>query len=286
MFMNETITAMNKIEKVEHAIKYAEKKIQSAPKGILHTRIIDGVCRYYVRADGEEGKDKYLGAKDTDIIKKLQEKGYYQQLKKEAEIELKTLKRIQKLERKIKSFEQVYFDIPENKRNLVTPYVPEEIEVVKKKIEKEYRYWEKERLDRKGISRNIHLTTLDGERVRSKSELIIADRLKNAKVPYYYEGKYIFVDNELNGKRSAFEKGYEVWFPDFQVLNTRTGELLFWEHFGLMDNPDYCASAQFKIETYAKHGFVIGKNLIVTMESSQHTLNVEYVDKLIEEFLK
>lgn len=277
---------MKRIENLEEAIKYADMRLKNLPEGTLYVRNFESGYRYYVKADGPRGKETYLSSKDTEIIKGLQEKNYYKELKKVAEAELDSLKKIQKLHSKTKSIDQVFFDLPENKRNLIEPYVPVEIEEAKKSIEKECKFWAREKFERKGISKDLNLTTLNGEKVRSKSELIIADRLKNADVPYYYEGKYVFIDDDLNSKKSAYERDYDVWFPDFQVLNTRTGELLFWEHFGMMDNPEYCASAQFKIETYAKHGFIMGKNMIVTMESSQHTLNVAYIDKLIEEFLK
>lgn len=277
---------MKQLESLEKTIKYSEKRLKDLPEGTLYVKNVKGGLRYYIRSDETKGKEIYLSSKETETIKAYQEKAYYKELKKTAEAELAALKKIQKLKEKTKSIEQVYFDIPENRRNFIKPYVPEQIEDVRKKIEKECSFWAKEKFVRKGVSKDLNYTTLNGEKVRSKSELIIADRLKNAGVPYLYEGKYVFKDDELNSKKDAFDIEFDVWFPDFQVLNTKTGELLFWEHFGLMDNPEYCASVQFKIETYARHQIIIGKNLIVTMESSQHALNVDYIDKLIEEFLK
>ncbi len=275
---------MSTIKKLEQIISLSEQMLENAPKGTLFIKNINGIDRYYY---GESSKSAtYLGNNKTETIRKLQEKNYYKELKKTAETELETLKKIKKLKSKIKSVEKVYFDIPKNKRTLIKPYIPAEIEEAQKKIEKELKLWEKEKLIRRGIPKDLNLITLNGERVRSKSELIIADRLKNAGVPYYYEGKYVFVDDEINSTKYFYESEFDVFFPDFKVLNTRTGELLFWEHFGLMDNPEYCDSAQFKIETYAKHGFVMGKNLIISMESSKHSLNIKYIDKLIETYLK
>ncbi len=54
----------------------------------------------------------------------------------------------------------------------------------------------------------------------------------------------------------------------------------------MLDNPEYCKSCQEKIEIYAKYGYFPGENLIITSESSGHGLNLEYVDCLIERFLK
>ena len=76
------------------------------------------------------------------------------------------------------------------------------------------------------------------------------------------------------------------WHPDFRVQNARTGRLYYWEHFGMLDNPDYCANSQNKLELYAKYGYFPGENLITTSESSGHGLNLDYVDCLIEKYLK
>ena len=167
----------------------------------------------------------------------------------------------------------MFLSIPEERRHLITPYeyCPEKADDDVVRV-----------FNRKPIRGDLNLVTQSGEHVRSKSELIIAERLGAAGVPYYYEDPLIM---EEDGKGDGPLKECLYWHPDFRVQNVRTGRQYYWEHFGMMDNPEYCASAQFKIETYAKHQIILGKNLIVTTESSQHSLNVEYVDRLIKEFL-
>ena len=274
---------MNRLKDLHEVIKFAETKIKNAPEGTLYVKKIGDDFRYYQKTTEQE---TYLGSKDNEIIKGLQEKDYCVKLKKAAENELEALKKIQKIKKKIKNYEQVFLMLPENRKTMINPYVSKETEEIKARIEKECKAWKKETLIRKSVDNNLQLITLGGERVRSKSEVIIADRLKNAGIPYCYERRYVFVNEDSKDNKRNNNLDCEVWFPDFQILNTRTGELFFWEHFGMMDNPEYCASSIFKLETYAKHGILIGKNLIVTMESSKHTLNVEYTDKIIEEFLK
>lgn len=116
-----------------------------------------------------------------------------------------------------------------------------------------------------------NLKTKRGELVRSKSELIIANKLYDAGLPYHYEALFItehFIAN-----------------PDFFILNPRTRKTFFWEHFGLMSKLDYLEDALYKLEGYAENGVIQGKNLITTYESADHQLNTQYVDKLIESFL-
>lgn len=269
---------MTRKEELISVIQFATLKLKNSPDGILITRKTRYGTRYYQRITGSKPGEIYLGKKNAEIIKALQEKAYFSEMKKVAEKELEALTEINRIKEKLIDYEKVFNTIPDSKKTLIKPYDSPETENVKKKIEKECKYWEKDKVDRRGVDKNLKFVSLNGERVRSKSELIIADRLKNAGIPYYYEGKYLLVDEDT--------MEYQAWFPDFQLFNIRTGEKFFWEHFGIMDNPEYCASCQFKLETYAKYGIVMGKNLIVTMESSKHSLNTEYVDLLIKEFLK
>lgn len=54
----------------------------------------------------------------------------------------------------------------------------------------------------------------------------------------------------------------------------------------MMENPQYCLVALSKMETYAQEGYILGNNLICSFESQNHPLNLQYVDMLIEEYLK
>lgn len=93
--------------------------------------------------------------------------------------------------------------------------------------------------------------TKRGEYVRSKSELIIADRLFDAGIPYHYEV-------------ACERKNWIISYPDFLVLNPRTKKEYYWEHFGMMGDPTYLEQALGKIEKYARYGITLGNNLIAT----------------------
>lgn len=118
-----------------------------------------------------------------------------------------------------------------------------------------------------------NFVTSNGEYVRSKSELIIADRLHAAGVPYVYEAD-LYLD-----------EGKTLLHPDFTVLNKRTGREYVWEHFGMIHNQEYWENAQSKINTYARNGYFIGVNLIVTLEGVNNPLYVQNIYKVIEQFL-
>lgn len=110
-----------------------------------------------------------------------------------------------------------------------------------------------------------------GEHVRSKSEMIIADKLFKAGVSYVYEPTC-----DLN------KKGLH---PDFAVLNITTRETFFYEHFGMMDKPEYATAAIRKIAKYRELGYEYGKNLLYTFESSADGLSIKDLKIIIEKYL-
>ena len=54
---------------------------------------------------------------------------------------------------------------------------------------------------------------------------------------------------------------------------------------GMMDYPDYCRKALDKIEAYEQNKIYLGKNLLVTMETSTKGVDINQIDSLIERFL-
>ena len=108
-----------------------------------------------------------------------------------------------------------------------------------------------------------------GVRVRSKSEVIIADALSRAKIPFRYE-------------YPTSIKGWGTLYPDFTCLDKRTREEIIWEHFGLMGDPDYIENAVQKIAHYAASGYILGKNFIATFETGTTPLSVKQVQAYIK----
>lgn len=114
--------------------------------------------------------------------------------------------------------------------------------------------------------------TANGEKVRSKSEVIIADTLSRMKIPYKYE-----MSLELKDGKTIY--------PDFCCLNLRTRQEVYWEHFGLMDDPDYISKTISKIQSIQESGYNLGENFIFTMEKSELPLNPKFVQTMVEKYL-
>lgn len=116
--------------------------------------------------------------------------------------------------------------------------------------------------------------TSKNERVRSKSELIIANALLQNNVPYRYEFPI-----ELKT-----ENGFITVHPDFYCLNINNRKEFCWEHFGMMNNDEYAASATAKLNAYIQNGWIPGKNLIISMEAAGTPLQTKTLRKLISSY--
>ena len=115
--------------------------------------------------------------------------------------------------------------------------------------------------------------TSTGIRVRSKSEVIIADALSHSGIPDRYE-------------YPTSIKGWGTLYPDFTCLDIRSREEIIWEHFGLMNDPDYVENAVQKIAHYAASGYTLGKNFIATFESNSAPFSVKQVQNYIKAIFK
>lgn len=105
----------------------------------------------------------------------------------------------------------------------------------------------------------IHRTE-KGHLVRSKSELVIANMLSQLEIEYEYERVYEGV-SEPGRLR-----------PDFSFV-TADGDLIVWEHLGMLDKGEYLRGWEWKRHWYAKNGFVEGQTLFTSQEDEKGGLD-------------
>jgi hypothetical protein len=98
----------------------------------------------------------------------------------------------------------------------------------------------------------IHRTE-KGHLVRSKSELVIANMLFQRGISYEYER--VCEGGVMPGRLR----------PDFSFV-TADGDLILWEHLGMLSRPDYKKGWEWKRTWYQKNGFVEGKTLFTSTE--------------------
>ncbi len=121
-----------------------------------------------------------------------------------------------------------------------------------------YRVWEK-----------TH-TTARGLKVRSKSEVIISEKLDGYLLPFRYEQMIYFQQYSFS--------------PDFIILTTKG--LRYWEHCGKVNDPGYMQHHKWKLRIYEKMGIVPWENLIVTYDDvhggiDSRIIEAEIVNKLL-----
>lgn len=128
------------------------------------------------------------------------------------------------------------------------------------------------------LDSNLIHRTQRGEFVRSKSELIIADKLHAAGIPYTYEPRVI-----LNGVER---------YPDFVIEDDDSGELWYWEHLGMMENPTYRQRWDKKLNEYREEGILPieegggdSGTLLTTKEYLGKGFDSQEIDKCIEKII-
>lgn len=105
----------------------------------------------------------------------------------------------------------------------------------------------------------VHRTE-KGHLVRSKSELVIANMLFQLGIPYEYER--VCEGTAAPGRLR----------PDFSFV-AADGDLIIWEHLGMLSRPDYKRGWDWKREWYARNGFVESKTLFISTEDAQNGLD-------------
>lgn len=110
--------------------------------------------------------------------------------------------------------------------------------------------------------------SLQGERLRSKSEVIIANALYMNRIPYRYE--------------CELELGEVTLYPDFTILHPMTLEVYYWEHFGMMSQEAYREKTLQKLRLYGEYQMFPFHQLITTYESESVALDSEMIQKVID----
>ena len=77
----------------------------------------------------------------------------------------------------------------------------------------------------------------------------------------------------------------KIIYPDFSILNMRTGKIKYWEHAGRMDNPGYSDEFVKKINIYSSNGLLPGRDVVLTFETVEHPLDIKNVKRIVYEEL-
>lgn len=248
---------------IEELIGDLDKQIKKAPEGSL--RIVDkkSYCQYFWRNDSKDTNGKYIPKEKMNLIRALAQKEYNRKVLKLAQKEEKILKKYAQLISD-ESYQKIYDEEHMARKQVITP--------IQSDIDEYVKAWKSEEYEPMGFIDNTEFYSNNGVRVRSKSELIIANLLEQYEIPYKYEKPILL-------------HGLGIVRPDFICLNKKDREEYIWEHFGMMDNSDYAIKNISKINTYQQNGYYLGTNMIASFETSTQPISSRNIKRLIEEYL-
>ena len=185
---------------------------------------------------------------------------YGEKVLKRAKEEWSLLRRIEELY-KSGIAEDVYGRMPSGKQTVVTSIVETDQEFLQKWMNQSY-----EKMSFREDAPEYYSNK--GERMRSKSEVIIANLLDKLEIPYLYEMPLV-----LNKWLTVH--------PDFTIIDVANRRVILWEHLGMLGDVEYLNQSIQKIREYELCGYYPGDSLIITGESDRHPLDIRLVEKRI-----
>ncbi len=253
-------SVMKRHEELSSILSNIHSRISHAPDGSLRTAQKANGCQYYHKVKVGDTKGRYIKKNNYNLAIKLAQKDY------DLKVETCLIKELDFLQRILDQYrpdkiQHIYDSLNNSRKQIVTPvYVSDEEFIAD---------WKSLEYTSLGFSPDYaEYYTDNGERVRSKSEIIIANKLYRYNIPYRYECPL------------QLQSGV-ITHPDFTCLNVSTRQEYIWEHFGIMDNAEYACNAIRKINDYANSGYILGKNFIATFETSNTPINANYIDDII-----
>lgn len=253
------------IEGIIEQTEMENSSIQGVDGLKVHVLRKENSFQYYLRNSPTDFSGKYVKKDNLTCVKKILQKDYNSALIKEAKTELKILdKYLSKVPPT--NLNKIYENLSIGRRRMITPLTLPDEEYIKE--------WEAEEYEGKAFPDDYpEFFTFKGERVRSKSEIIIANTLYRHGIPYKYE-------------RPLKVKGMGTVYPDFTALNIRKRKEIYIEHLGMLDDETYCNNALGKIAKYEMDNITLGDNLLITYETQQLPLNISLLEKKICKMLE
>lgn len=243
--MNEIITvAKREIIKLRKILSEVENFMSDAPKGCLKWQNKNGKTYYYHQFKNKENQweREYIKREDVSLANELALKHYY------SVIRPKVKKQLNELEKFVKRYssdelDDVYDNLCSERKALCTP--------ISTSVETQLRLWQEEEYEPARMHlENLRYETEQGEMVRSKSELIIANIL--------YRNT---------------------------TINIHTGKIKYWEHAGRMDDTHYSCDTVKKMNNYVSNGLLPGRDVVWTFETQGYPLDVSVVKKIVKDVL-
>lgn len=257
MIYEKALAERNRLEK---QIEELEQQLKGYPAGKLFITRNGNRYKWY-RTDGHT--QVYLPKKERNLAEQLAVKKYLSCQLDEMKQEKKAIEFYLRHHHNNSNQADRMLNELSGYQELLSPYF--------KPISEELNAWVNESYNSnlKYPEQLIHKAS-GGKFVRSKSEMLIDMALYMNKIPFRYECELQMEDS--------------IIYPDFTIRHPKTGEVYYWEHFGMMDEVFYIKNACAKMQLYASHGITPSMNLITTFETQKNPLSLDKINRIIEEY--
>ena len=255
-----------KRELLEVRVRSLEEALEKLPEGRL-TCARNGGKGSYAKWYVSTGKGRaYLPKTEKELAKKLALRRLYTAQEKQLQQELRLLKEYESVQEESVCLKEI-----ENLISKESPYydlLKNEI-VAGRKNDAYIKMWQEAEYQTNGAHpEHLLHKSLKGERLRSKSEVIIANALYMNHIPYRYECELVLGD--------------AILYPDFTILHPETLEVYYWEHFGMMHQISYRETTWQKLRLFGEHQIFPFHQLITTYESEEISLDSEMIQRVID----
>ena len=226
-----------RLAELKAVLEKMRRSLKTPPPGRLRISQKGNSTEYYHITSPTAPQGKYIPMKQESLARQLAQKDYDSKITALIEEEICATQRYLKqicITSSTTKFNAQYTNYCPARQRLVTPLTLTDTQYAAQ--------WQNVSWTQRSLPEDsTAYTTIRDEQVRSKSEVLIADALARCNIPYRYE--FPLKLHRTSGEIATLH-------PDFLCLNVRTREEFYWEHFGLMDNPEYANNAAGKLRLY------------------------------------
>ena len=254
---------MSVIDMIKTSLKYDEDMLRKITKlrvnsqeQTLTLKIENGKKYYYIKKRGES-KPTYVKPDKMGEVNRIRRARFIEESKAVINNNIKLQK------------------------EFIDKYVPTDFASLNARLPKAYRYYEGEAAPthKKNVTQSqnpykreelIHRTSF-GLYVRSKTEVMISEILETAGLEYYSDRPLELTDEK--GDKKTIYPGFTI------VLGKEC--IMYWEHKGMYGDEKYFEHDQRKMQLYYRSGIYEPKNLIVTMDGPDGSIDIERIKMIV-----